>query len=89
MPIDKIMNFLKPQCLTKLLPTSWTSLCTPSFYSSVSTDLEVILKIIHQEGHMISQAPLDRICLVGFEVLALHLQGPAVLQFSLYPAHTQ
>lgn len=89
MPIDKTVNFLKPPCFTKLLPMSWTSLCTPSFHFPVSTDLKVILKVIHQERHVIPQAPLDGVRLVGFEVLALHLQGPAVLQLRLHPAHAQ
>lgn len=76
-------HHLTPANLLGLFPCPASLLCT------LSTDLQVVLKIIHQEGHVISQAPLDCISLVGLEVLALHLQGPAVLQLSLDPAHAQ
>lgn len=92
------MNCLKPQhfiqCrmavpLLELPSTSQASVHTPSFSSSLGTDLEIVLQIVHQECHVVSQAPLDRVSLVGLEVLALHLEGPAVLQLSLHPAHAQ
>lgn len=75
--------------LQELPSTSRASVPTPSFSSSLGTDLEIVLQIVHQECHVVSQAPLDRVGLVGLEVLALHLQGPAVLQLSLHPAHAQ
>ena len=54
-----------------------------------TSDLQVILEVVHEEGHVVAEPPLDGVGLVGFEVLALHLQGPAVLQLRLHPTHTQ
>lgn len=52
-------------------------------------DLQIVLEIVHKECHVIPQTPLDGISSVGLQVLALHLQGPAVLQLGLHPPDAQ
>ena len=51
--------------------------------------LQVVLQVVDEEGHVVAQSPLHGGGLVGLQVLPLHLEGPAVLQLRLHPAHTQ
>lgn len=51
--------------------------------------LQVILQVVHEESHVMPHPPLDGVRPAGLQALALHLQGPAVLQLSLHSPHTQ